>query len=76
MLFFPKLNNRNRGKGLTVTLVRSCNGTKSKRMQEPNPIKVFTILCRLLVVEPAAIFAQESDDNRDRDHERAKATST
>jgi hypothetical protein len=71
MLFFLKLNTPHCGKMLTVTSVQNCDDRKSddstaikhRRMQEPNPGKSFTILCRLLAlilvlaVGPAAVFA-------------------
>jgi hypothetical protein len=77
MLFFPKLNKRSRGKRLTVTSAQGCDDRKSenktaakhRQMQEPNPGKSFTVLCRLLLlalaVFPAIAAAQESDNGRD-----------
>jgi hypothetical protein len=87
MLFFLKRNSPYCGKMLTVTSVQSCDdrisennsAAKHRQMQEPNPGKSFTILCRLLAlllalaVGPAAVVAQESDNNQDRDHERDQA---
>jgi hypothetical protein len=79
MLFFPKLNNRNCGKMLTVTSVQDCDDRKSddstaikqRGVQETNPGRAFTVTCRVLsvlvglAVAPSLILAEDGDHDRD-----------
>ena len=78
MFFFLKPNNRNCGKMLTVTPNQNCDDRKAdgstaiehRQMQEPNPGKSFTVICRVLSVLVALVVAAPVLLAEDRDHDR------